>query len=249
MSLLHAVLAVGLVSVLSLAGVVALSLRERLLDRVLFFLVSFSAGAILGTAYFNLLPEALELVEASIVFPYLALGFVSFFFLERSIYWYHGHGHPHDKAAGSVKRYVYLNLIGDGIHNLIDGMVITTTFLLSVPLGVAATIAVIFHELPQEIGDFGILIFGGFSRRRALFFNFLSALTAFGGLILAFVLIEIEGFTGLLVSLSAGGFIYLGASELLPEIKKEKVFNRSFLQYVTFVLGLLMIWSLDLLPL
>jgi zinc and cadmium transporter len=82
-----------------------------------------------------------------------------------------------------------------------------------------------------------------------LFFNFLSALTAFGGLILAFVLIEIEGFTGLLVSLSAGGFIYLGASELLPEIKKEKVFNRSFLQYVTFVLGLLMIWSLDLLPL
>ncbi|MFQ6134715.1 MAG: ZIP family metal transporter [Nitrososphaerales archaeon] len=247
--MLHAVLAVGLVSILSLAGVVALSLKERLLDRILFFLVSFSAGAILGTAYFDLLPEAIEIVEEAFVFPYLALGFVSFFFLERSIYWYHGHGHPHDKSAGSVKRYVYLNIIGDGVHNLIDGMVIATTFLLSIPLGVAATVAVIFHELPQEIGDFGILVFGGFSKRRALLFNFLSALTAFGGLILAFVLIDIEGFAGLLIAVSAGGFIYLAASELLPEIRKEKAVDRSVLQYVTFVLGLLMIWSLDLLPL
>ncbi len=247
MSILNAILAIGLVSILSLVGVFTLSVKEQILDRILYFLVSFSAGAILGSAYFDLLPEALEIVEGSFVFQYLALGFAIFFFLERSIYWYHGHGHTHDKSAGLIKRYVYLNLIGDGIHNLIDGMVITATFLVSVPLGVAATIAIIFHELPQEIGDFGILIFGGFSKRRALLLNFLSALTAFSGILLVLVMIDIEGFSGLLISLSAGGFIYIGSSELLPEIKKERMFSKSVIQYFTFVLGLLMIWCLDFL--
>ena len=222
MSILYAVLAVSLVSVLSIGGIFALSIREHLLDKMLFFLMSFSAGTILGSAFFDLLPGALEIVEVSLVFSYLALGFVFFFFMERSIYWYHGHGHSHDKVAGSVKSYVYLNLVGDGVHNLIDGMVITTAFLLNFSLGLAATIAVIFHELPQEVGDFGILVFGGLSKKKALLFNFLTALTAFVGIYLAVFLIEIEGFSGLLISMSAGGFIYLGASELLPEIKKEK---------------------------
>jgi len=111
MSILYAVLAVSLVSILSLVGVFTLSLRKHLLDKMLFFLMSFSAGAILGTAFFDLLPEALKIVDVSVVFSYLALGFVIFFFLERSIYWYHGHGHPFDKLVGSVKSYVYLNLI------------------------------------------------------------------------------------------------------------------------------------------
>tara|TARA_B100001971_G_C18169345_1_gene526142 strand:+ start:536 stop:1171 length:636 start_codon:yes stop_codon:yes gene_type:complete len=210
--------------------------------------MSFSAGAILGTAFFDLLPEALKIVDVSVVFSYLALGFGIFFFLERSIYWYHGHGHPFDKLVGSVKSYVYLNLIGNGIHNLLDGMVITTAFLLNFPLGIATTIAVIFHELPQEVGDFGILVFGGLSKRRALLFNFLTALTAFVSVYLALLLIEIEGFAGILISISAGGFIYLGASELLPEIKKEKKFNKSIIQYVTFIGGILLIRSLDLFP-
>lgn len=248
MSVLYAFLAVSLVSLISLIGVIALSAKSDMLDRILFFLVSFSAGAILGAAFFDLLPEALEIAQTSLVFPYLALGFVVFFFLERSIYWYHGHGHKHE-GDGVVKRYVYLNIIGDCIHNLLDGMVITTAFLLNIPLGIAATIAVVFHEIPQEIGDFGILVFGGFSKRRALLFNFLSALPAFTGLILAVILMEIEGFAGLLTALSAGGFIYIAASELLPEIRKEKVFNRSVLQYLAFIGGLLMIWSLNLLPL
>lgn len=248
MSILYAVLAVSLVSILSLGGIIALSLRERLLDKMLLLLMSFSAGAILGSALFDLLPEALEIVEISFVFSYLALGFIVFFFLERFIYWYHGHGHPHDEVVGSVKNYVYLNLIGDGIHNLIDGMIITTSFLLNFQLGIATTLAVIFHELPQEIGDFGILVFGGLSKRRALLFNFLTALTAFIGIYLAAFLIEIEGFAGILISLSAGGFIYLSASELLPEIKKEKEFNKSVGQFVAFIFGILLIRSLDFLP-
>ena len=248
MSILYAVLAVSLVSVLSIGGIFALSIREHLLDKMLFFLMSFSAGTILGSAFFDLLPGALEIVEVSLVFSYLALGFVFFFFMERSIYWYHGHGHSHDKVAGSVKSYVYLNLVGDGVHNLIDGMVITTAFLLNFSLGLAATIAVIFHELPQEVGDFGILVFGGLSKKKALLFNFLTALTAFIGIYLAAFLIEIEGFAGILISLSAGGFIYLSASELLPEIKKEKEFNKSVGQFVAFIFGILLIRSLDFLP-
>lgn len=248
MSIIYAVLAVGLISILSLGGIFALSLREKLLDKLLFYLMSFSAGAILGTAFFDLLPESLEIVGDSFAFSYIALGFVIFYFLERLIYWYHGHGHLHDKVAVSVKSYVYLNLIGDSIHNLIDGMVITTAFLISVPLGIASTVAVIFHELPQEIGDFGILVFGGLSKKRALFFNFLSALTAFVGVVLVFFLIEIEGFSGFLISISAGGFIYLSASEILPELKKELNFKKNIIQFTLFILGLLMIRSLDFLP-
>ena len=127
-------------------------------------------------------------------------------------------------------------------------MVITTAFLLNFPLGIATTIAVIFHELPQEVGNFGILVFGGLSKRRALLFNFLTALTAFVSVYVALLLIEIEGFAGILISISAGGFIYFGASELLPEIKKEKKFNKSIIQYVTFIWGIPLIRSLDLFP-
>lgn len=248
MSLLYVILAVGLVSILSLVGIFALSLNDKLLDKILFYMMSFSAGAILGTAFFDLLPESLDIVGDSIVFSYIALGFVLFYFLERLIYWYHGHGHAHDEKVGSVKNYVYLNLIGDGIHNLIDGMVITTAFLISVPLGIASTVAVIFHELPQEIGDFGILIFGGLSRKRALLFNFLSALTAFVGVALVFLLIELEWFSGFMISISVGAFIYLAAAEILPELKKEQNFKKNIIQFIVFILGLLLIRSLDILP-
>lgn len=246
MSLIYAIFAVSIVSILSLVGIFALSLNDKLLDKLLFYMMSFSAGAILGAAFFDLLPESIQTVENSIVFSYIALGFVLFYFLERLVYWYHGHGHSHDKLVGSIKSYVYLNLIGDGIHNLIDGMVITTAFLVSVPLGIVSTIAVIFHELPQEIGDFGILVFGGLSKKRALLFNFLSALTAFVGVALVFFLIEIEGFSGFLISISAGGFIYLAASEILPELKKEQNFKKNIIQFILFILGLFLIKSLDL---
>jgi zinc and cadmium transporter len=246
MTLIYAFIAISIVSLLSLVGIIALSMKEHFLDRILFYLVSFSAGTILGTAFFDLLPESIELANTSIIFPYIGIGFLLFFFIERSIYWYHGHGHSHDEYAGSVKSYVYLNLVGDGIHNLIDGMVITTTFLISIPLGISATIAIIFHELPQEIGDFAILIFGGFSKKRALIFNFLTAITSFLGLTIAFFLINIDGFGGLLISLSAGGFIYLSASELLPEIRKEEILRKSIVQYIIFVFGMFFVWSFDL---
>ena len=248
--LISALTSTLVVSLLSLGGIFALSLRERTLHRILFVLVAFSAGSILGAAYFDLLPEALELVEESSVFVYITLGFVLFFFLERFIYWYRGHGHEADisdqiaeKAA--TKRFAYLNLVGDGIHNFIDGMVIAVSYLIGFPVGLATTIAVIFHELPQEIGDYGILVYAGFKRNRALLLNFVVALAVVvGGVFAAFFIETVQALTGLLIALSAGGFIYLAASELVPELHKERDFKRSVVQFAIFMLGIVLIWSL-----
>jgi zinc and cadmium transporter len=249
-NIINALLSVGFISIISLVGVFAISLKKRTLDRLLFILLSFSSGSILGTAYFDLLPESIHFFgeeHLSITVLYVTFGFVGFFFIERFIYWFHGHFHgpehsPEVDERLSVKKFVYLNLIGDGIHNLIDGMIIGTSFLINTQTGVAATIAVFFHELPQEIGDFGVLVYGGFTRNKALFFNFLSALTAILGVFLSnYLAMNIVNFFGYLLAFAAGGFIYLSASELIPEMQKEKDFWRSLIQFILFILGIIFI--------
>jgi len=245
-NLIYSLVAVFVVSLLSLIGIFAISLDEKMLDKILFILIGFSAGSILGAAYFDLLPEAVELVEESGTFIYIALGFVGFFVLERFIYWYHGHAHESEIGKKTiVKKFVYLNVLGDGIHNLIDGMIIAVSFFLDTSVGITSTIAVIFHELPQEIGDFGVLVFGGFTKRKALLFNFLSALTAVvGALFSTFFSVHTENFIGFLVAFAAGGFIYLAASELIPIIQEEKDFKKSLIQFILFIFGLVLVWCL-----
>ena len=250
LSLFYAILAVAVVSLLSLVGVFAISLKETTLDRILFVLLSFSAGSILGAAYLDLLPEAIEILgegKLSTAVLYITLGFLGFFFLERFIYWYHGHVHGYEsniEEKMTVKKFVYLNLIGDGIHNLIDGMIIAASFFINITVGLATTVAVIFHELPQEIGDFGVLIYGGFTRYKALLFNFLSALTAIVGVLISNYFLK--DYVGFLMALAAGGFIYLAASELIPEIQKEENIGKSMIQFVLFVFGIVLIWSLGI---
>ena len=255
-NILYAIIAIVIISLVSLVGIFALSLKETVLDKFLFILLSFSAGSILGAAYLDLLPEAVEILgeeQTSITVLYITLGFLGFFFLERFIYWFHGHVHGHELKSEvderiTVKKFVYLNLIGDGIHNLIDGMIITASFFINISVGLAATIAVFFHELPQEIGDFGVLVYSGFTRRKALSFNFLSALTAIVGVLISnYFSMHVEDFVGFLMALAAGGFIYIAASELIPEMQKEKDTRRSMIQFVVFVLGIVLIWSLSLL--
>lgn len=255
-NILYAFLAVAAVSIISLVGVFALSLKESTLDKILFVLLSFSSGSILGTAFFDLLPEAIEFLgeeQISISVLCITLGFVGFFFLERFIYWFHGHVHNHGHRSEvderlSVKKFVYLNLIGDGVHNLIDGMIIGASFLINVPLGLATTIAVFFHELPQEIGDFGVLVYGGFTRNKALLFNFLSALTSIVGVLISnYFSMNIENFFGFLMAFAAGGFIYISASELIPEMQKETDFGRSLIQFVLFIFGIALIWIMGFL--
>ena len=251
-SLINIIVATVVVSLFSLVGIYALSLKEKTLHSILLVLVAFSAGSILGAAYFDVLPEAMKLVEESVVFIYITIGFISFFFLERFIYWYHGHGHEADISGkiadrAATKSFAYLNLIGDGIHNFIDGAVIAASFLIGFSVGLATTVAVIFHELPQEMGDYGILVYGGFKRREALLLNFVVALTVIlGGIFAVFFIETVETLSGLLIALSAGGFIYLAASELIPELHKEKNFKKSVVQFVIFILGIVLIWSLGI---
>jgi zinc and cadmium transporter len=230
-----------IVSLFSLIGILALSLRDETLHKILFFMIAFSAGTILGAALFDLLP--------AVVFVYVAAGFVAFYFLERFIYWYHGHGHHSDfseHGAGQyTKGFAYLNVLGDGIHNFLDGMIIAVSFNVEFSVGLATTIAVIFHELPQEIGDYGILIYAGFNKVKALLLNFAAALSIVAGGIFAIFFLEmVETLSGTLIAFSAGAFLYLSASELIPELKEEEDFWKSLAQFLVFLLGLAVIWYL-----
>lgn len=243
MHILIAILvSVFIVSIISLIGIFSLMLREGLLKRILFILIAFAAGALLGAAFLDLIPEAMEKSPSANVFGYALFGILSFFVLERFIFWRHCHDGKCD-----VHTFSYLNLIGDGVHNFIDGMVIAAAFLTNVPLGVVTTIAIIFHEIPQEIGDFGILVYGGFSRFKALLFNFLSSLTAFIGAISTYFFSSyIESSLTFLLALAAGGFIYIATADLMPELQKEADFRKSVVQLFSLIAGILLLWALIL---
>lgn len=227
-----------LISLLSLVGVFTLSLKENLLKNILLSLVGFSAGALTGGAFLHLLPESLEQLKPGEAFLYALAGFTLFFLMERLLHWRHCHeGHC------DIHAFSYLNLFGDGLHNFIDGLVIAASFIGGIPLGIATTIAVASHEIPQEIGDFAVLVYGGFSRTRALFYNFLSALTAVAGGVIGFYLSSsISGLAVILLPLTAGGFIYIAASDLIPELHKEKDATKANFAFLLFILGLLFMW-------
>jgi zinc and cadmium transporter len=252
----------------SLVGVFLLSIKEKTLDKMLFYLVAYATGTILSTALFDLIPESIhdfeELVAGGqyveddmfLIFMFVMIGFVIFFVLERFIYWFHGHAHEAEnerfvctdnfgkqveieREKGNGRNIAMLNLIGDGLHNLLDGIIIMVSFLQHVGLGIIVTIAVFIHELPQEIGDFGILLYGGLSKKKALLFNFASAMVAMLGGVIALVLSgTIASFSMFFLGFSAGGFIYIGAVELMPELLKEKNLKRSVLQAIIFFGGI-----------
>jgi zinc and cadmium transporter len=246
-STLYTILATLFAFLSSFIGIFTISLNEKTLHKVLSILVAYSAGTILGAALFDLLPEAVELVDKTLVYPIIAFGFVFFLLLERTIYWYHGHGHEHEfkEEVGEPKSFAYLNLIGDFIHNFIDGMIIAAAFVNSTTVGVAATIAVIFHELPQEMGDYGILVYAGFERRRALILNSAAALSVVvGGIFGSFFLSSMENLEGYMVAFSAGAFIFLSASELIPEMQEEHDRGKALIQLFVLILGMATIYML-----
>lgn len=227
-----------LVSIISLIGVFTLTVRDENLNKILLGLVGFSAGALMGGAFLHLVPEALERAGSTTVFSYLILGFILFFLLERLLYWRHCHDGKCD-----VHIFTYLNLIGDGIHNFVDGLALAASFVAGIQLGIVATLAVISHEIPQELGDFAVLVYGGFSKTKALFYNLLSALTAIlGALIGYFVSSYVESFAVLLVPLAAGGFVYISGSDLIPELHKELEIRKSMLSFGFFLAGILFMW-------
>ncbi len=227
-------ISVFIVSAISLIGVVTFLFKNKSLDRILFVLVSFATGSLLGAAFLDLLPEALDKGNPSTVFGSVLLGIMLFFLMEKFLHWYHCH-----EEECTVHQFTYLNLVGDSIHNFLDGAIIASAFLTSTSVGLITTIAIVLHEIPQELGDFGILIYGGFSKGKALAYNFVTALTAFLGAIAAyFFLGKLEGFTPLMISVAAGGFIYIACTDLIPELHKERAASRSLQQFILILLGI-----------
>ena len=238
-SWIYAIGSVLLISLLAFIGLFTLSIKKKTLDRALIYLVSFSAGALIGDAFIHLLPEVVKEVGFTLTISLWVLaGMVSMFILEKFVHWHHCH-HHHEHHS-KIKPFAVMNLVGDGVHNFIDGLIIGASYLISIPVGIATTVAVALHEIPQEIGDFGVLMHGGFSRAKALFFNFLSALMAVLGAIIALTSsIYIPGIENILVPLAAGQFIYISAADLIPELHKETDTKKSILQLIWFILGII----------
>ncbi len=234
--LLNSLLAAFIVGLISFSGALSLVIKVDRLKKILIYLVSFSAGSMIGAAFFHLLPEILEKTESIItVFVFVLSGFSLFFILERILRWHH----CHDSECQTHEHLGWMNLIGDGIHNLIDGIVIFASFFSGPALGVPVTLSIILHEIPQELGDFGVLIYAGFSRKRALFYNFISAFIAIIGVLLAYFLYSYNELLSLfLIPFAAGGFIYIAASDLIPEIHKDNNSWRALISYILFILAL-----------
>jgi len=244
---IYSVLSVVVVSLIAFVGIVTFSVKEEKLGKILLYLVSFAAGGLLGGAFLHLLPEVVSEYGFT---PFVSLsvlaGIVTFFVVEKLIHWRHCHiptsaKHPHPFA--------YMNLIGDGVHNFIDGLIIAGSYLVDISLGLTTTFAVILHEIPQEIGDFSVLVYGGFKKGRALLLNFVTALTAvIGALVALSVSMFVGGLSVFLIPFAAGGFIYIASTDLIPELHKGCYETRkSVLQLAAFILGVIVMYSILLL--
>lgn len=235
MTLINILIATIVISLIAFAGVFTLVLKKELLNKTLLILVALSTGALLGGAFLHLLPEAIAEKGADItVFLSLLLGFSMFFVLEQFLHWRHQH-----TATPQIKPFSYLILISDAVHNFIDGLVIAASFVTSFPLGLATTLAVALHEIPQELGDFAVLVYGGFGTKRALFFNFATAITAILGGIIGYLASSVMQTSIIyLLPFAAGNFIYIAAADLIPEIKHQVSFGRSLIHFFVFLIGI-----------
>ncbi|MEA1929407.1 MAG: ZIP family metal transporter [Patescibacteria group bacterium] len=241
---IYTLTSVIVVSLISLVGVLFLLLKESRLQKYLSILVALATGALFGDALLHLLPEIFSEAENTLLPSILVLGGILLFFvLEKFLRWSHSHeltacdcppeGHKTVKTVGQ------LSLVSDGFHNLLDGVIIAASYLVSPPIGIATTIAVILHEIPQEIGDFAILIHSGFSKARALLFNLFSgSLAILGAVVTLLIGVWADNLTTILLPIAAGGFLYLAGSDLVPELHKTTGFKKSIFQLIAFLIGI-----------
>lgn len=241
MLLVYILSSVLIISVMSFAGILSLVWKKHDLREYLPYLVALAAGSMMGTAFLHLLPEAAEFVEPQSLFLSVLLAFIFFFFVEKVLHWRHCHS---DNCE--MHTFGLMNLIGDGFHNFLDGLIIAAAYATGIEVGIATTIAVVIHEIPQEIGDFGVLLKAGFSVKRALLMNFFIALiSVMGGLIGFFLISQTEGFIKLLTPLAAGGFLYIAATDLIPQLQEEKNINKSVRTVLMFLLGVFLTYLLQ----
>jgi zinc and cadmium transporter len=227
-------------SALALSGAVALLLPERVFERVVLPLVGLAAGALLGGALFHMLPEAVRVLGNGLgVYAWVAAGLFSFLVLEQFLHWHHCHRPPeaHRVPKGRHRPLGPLILVADGLHNFIGGLAVGGAFVVDVRLGVVTWLAAAAHEVPQELGDFGVLVHSGWSPRRALAFNLGSALTfPLGGLIAYGLSGQVD--VAVLVPFAVGNFLYIALADLLPEITTSPVPREKTLHTASFAVGL-----------
>lgn len=224
-------------SLIALVGLITFTLKEETLKKILLILVAFAAGSLMGGAFLHLLPEGIAKAGPQPeMFLWLLCGFSIFFLIERFLQWHHCHVVPSEHK----KPVTYMILLADGLHNFIGGLSIAGSFIVSVEVGMITWLACAAHEIPQELGDFGILIYGGWEKKKALLFNFISALTIVLGGVMAY-LVSFRFDTTFLLPFAAGNFIYIAASDLIPEIKSDESLLKSLIHFFTFILGILLI--------
>lgn len=250
MTIIYTILSVIIVSLVSFVGIVTLFFTKREIDRLLLTLVSISAGTLFGGAFLHLIPEAVEESGSfSVSISLLILSGITFFYLlDKLIHWKHSHSKSllvHVKEENKLNM-AYINLLGDGFHNFLDGLIIAGSYLVSIPTGIATTLAIVIHETPQEIADFGVLIYSGLSKGKALLFNFFSATLAIVGAIIGLILgAQSESFIEYIVPFAGGAFIYIAGSNLIPELlRKDRGLKDLFQQLFAFIAGITIMYGL-----
>lgn len=225
------------VGAISLFGVTLFTFRQHILDKAMLALIGFSTGALLGDVFLHMLPEMIEVAgEASSVWFMVLGGIVASFILEKYIHWHHCHvvdcaDHTHPIGV--------MNIVGDMLHNALDGILIAGSYLVSVEVGIATTIAVVLHEIPQEISDTGILLYSGFSRKKAILFNALTGIAAvIGGVLVLLFQSELPSIGVILLPFAAGNFLYIAGSDLIPELHKETGLKQSTVQLIALLAGI-----------
>lgn len=218
-------------ALLGFVGVFSLWFSKKQLGNITHILVAFAAGSLLGGAFFHLLPESMETIDAGTALGLALLGFIAFIFLETYFHW-------HRCKECKIHPFSYVMVAGDAIHNFLGGIILAASFIVSIPLGIATTIAIIAHELPQQLGIFGVLVKGGFERNKAILYSFGAQSTVLLGAVVGYFLSgATEGFVPLLVPFAAGNFIYIAASDLIPEMHKSDGMER-IVGLLAFGLGL-----------
>ncbi|OGY41068.1 MAG: hypothetical protein A2Y82_01510 [Candidatus Buchananbacteria bacterium RBG_13_36_9] len=242
MIFLEIIIATFLITLCVWIAVLLMFFKKETLDRITIFLVSLSAGALMGGAFLHLLPEASREMDIDKLCLLVLVAFIFFFLLEKLLFWRHCH-----KENCPIHTFGYMNLVGDSLHNFIDGLIIVSAFLIDYKLGFATTLAIALHEIPQEIGDFGVLIHAGFQKKKALIINYIVALTVvLGGIVGYFISFSLHNVIPYLLPFAAGGFIYIAASDLMPEIRKEINLKKSMISFLIFILGIVLMFLVKL---
>ncbi|MDP4012038.1 MAG: ZIP family metal transporter [Candidatus Nanoarchaeia archaeon] len=238
-ALIYTLLAVTAVSLISLIGILSLFFTQRFVKNISHYLIALSAGALLGAAFLDLLPESVEGAGLELSMIYILGGILVFFFIEKILAWHHCH---HDEHYNHHKVLPYMILYGDIIHTFIDGVIIATAFLVDTALGVVTTIAIIMHEVPHEISDFFVLIYGGFSRAKALFYNFLVAMTHFVGVAAVYLVYsQSQNSIVYLLPIATGAFLYVAMADLMPELHGKANLKQTVVQLALMIFGVLIV--------